>query len=239
VTIRTKEPDVPNHFPPAKLFLDDIEEIVTILVETVENPEPTSTPPPEDAKTMVTIAAKDRICDVVSELPNIARRTAELSISVERSGWDVTVLRITESDAHLLFGLYSREKKLGVFHKVEPIFRRRNLWLRTLVWSHYVPSLGAVTSTSLAAIGLLAAFLFNVPFHHPTRVLVLESLVVLTAITLWWTLSHHSIIILRHSSEPSPIRQELLHKFPLVALSSALTFLLTLLGLYLKHKYWP
>ena len=49
----------------------------------------------------------------------------------------------------------------------------------------------------------------------------------------------HSTVIMRPSSEPSPLHQELLHKFPLVALSSVLTFLLTLLGLYLKHKYWP
>jgi hypothetical protein len=37
VTIRTKEPEVPDEFPPARLFLDDIEEIVRILTDATEN----------------------------------------------------------------------------------------------------------------------------------------------------------------------------------------------------------
>jgi len=37
VTIRTKEADVPHEFPPARLFLDDIEEIVSILRQAVES----------------------------------------------------------------------------------------------------------------------------------------------------------------------------------------------------------
>jgi hypothetical protein len=39
VTIRTKEQEVPGEFPPAKLFLNDIEEIVDILKELIESRE--------------------------------------------------------------------------------------------------------------------------------------------------------------------------------------------------------
>jgi hypothetical protein len=39
VAIRIKEPNVPSHLPPARLFLDDIEEIVRIFRDTVESQE--------------------------------------------------------------------------------------------------------------------------------------------------------------------------------------------------------
>ncbi len=105
--------------------------------------------------------------------------------------------------------------------------------------THYAPSFGALAASCLVALGILGALAFKLGLSHPTRDLVFALLLLSTSITFGEILFQHTVIILRPSSEPSPLRQELLHKFPLVAISSALTFLLTLLGLYLKHKYWP
>jgi len=54
VTIRTKEPEPPEGFPPVRLFLDDIEEIVRALVDAHKKSNPSA--PHEDAKIKVTFA---------------------------------------------------------------------------------------------------------------------------------------------------------------------------------------
>jgi hypothetical protein len=237
VTIRTKEPEVPDEFPPARLFLEDIEEIIHILVEAVENPKEPRTPPPVDTKTKVTITTKDKICDEVDELREIAKKTDQLFVSVERTGRDTISLRFTKSGAYLVLSLYTRDERLRMFHKLSPIFKRRNRWLATLVQSHHA-LFGALSTLSYFAAIIPVVILLNrnVP---PTMSIVIGLLSAAIIITFFATGFHHSMVILRRSSEPSAIRQELLQRFPIAAISSLLTFLLTLLGFYIKHKYWP
>jgi hypothetical protein len=237
VAIRTKEPDAPNEFPPARLFLDDIEEILRTLAAALRHPEEDPTLPPA-AK--ATFAIRNQECDDVQELTKIAKKTTHLSISVERS----TLLPeahffVREDSSYVAAVGFTREEQLSLYHKLAPIFERRNLWLRTLIWSHRVRSFGALIALCLVVLALPLIFILKRGFPHPTRTIVVALLLVSTISTLWVTLSYHSIIILRHSSEPSPLRQELVNKFPLLAISNILTFLLTVLGLYLKHKYWP
>jgi len=237
VTIRTREPQVPDEFPPARLFLDDIEEIVRILVDSVDNPAEPRTPPPKDTKTKLTISTKDKICDEVDELRDIAKKTTYLFVTVERTGRDTASVTFTEWGALLNLSLYTRDEKLRMFHKLSPIFERRNRWLATLAKSH---------GTLVGALSMLLYFAAAIPVIFliirqtpPLWAIAIGLLSLATVITVWATGSHHSIVILRPSSEPSPLSQNLLQKIPLMVITSVLTFLLTLLGFYLKHKYWP
>lgn len=232
MTIRT-EPEVPDEFPPARLFLDDIEEITRILAEAIEKL------PDQDEKITVKFSIKDQVCDEVQELPKIARKTSDLSISVTLSGdeYSDSTLRIGHT-SFLCFAGFTREQELNMFYKLAPIFERRNLRLRKFLRSHPVVavSLGGLSFGGAAAIVPLVELL-----THKSSMLAtacgLLSMAIFIAILASMYLG--STVIMRPSSEPSPLRQELVHKFPLVAMSSLLTFLLTLLGLYLKHKYWP
>jgi hypothetical protein len=237
LTIRTKEPDAPTAFPPARLFLDDIEEIVRTLVDANKDSNPA--PHDEEAKLKVTFTIKDQVCDEVEELPKIAKKTDELSILLEwESGLIANSLRFYSDGSSLGTYLLTNEGHLTLFHKLAPIFKRRNLWLRTLVHSHRESSLALIIASCLTVATLAVMFIFK-PSNHQVRIVAFALLLVSIIITLSATLYRHSIIIMRHSSEPSPLRQELLQKAPLAAISSVLTFLLTLLGFYLKHKYWP
>jgi len=231
VTIRTEEASVPDEFQPARLFLDDIEEIARILVDAIQL-----------AKVQIlTFRIKDRVCDEVQELPKIAKKTSKLWIKVDSPNFGPNVSLSFNDNGSLLscYGLKEAEE-LKLFQKLAPIFERRKLRLRTFVWSHYWNSVAALFGACVAVLGLLVIFILKPDLiRHPMRAIVGPLLLLLPIIALGSTLSYHSIIVMRPSSEPSPLRQELLHKFPLVAISSALTFLLTLLGLYLKHKYWP
>jgi hypothetical protein len=74
VTIRTKEAEIPCEFPPARLFLDDIEEIVRILVAATENRKREGELHEDPAKTRLTLTIKDRACDEVQDLPKIAKK---------------------------------------------------------------------------------------------------------------------------------------------------------------------
>jgi len=128
VTIRTK-PEVPDEFPPARLFLDDIEEITRILVEATEKLAD------QDEKSTVKLSIKNQVCDEIQELPKIARKTSDLSISVTSGDkFSSSTLRI----GHIIFLYFvgfTREQELNIFHRLAPIFKRRNLWLPTFVHS--------------------------------------------------------------------------------------------------------
>jgi hypothetical protein len=233
VTIRTKEATVPDEFQPARLFLDDIEEIVRILVSAVQGP--------KSQTITVTFTIKDRVCDEAQELPKIAKKTSDLWIMTESPDFGPAAsLSFNDNGSRLSYYALTELEELRLFQKLAPIFKRRNLRLRTFVWSHYWGSFAAFFGASLAILGSAATLILKPGLiRHPVRGAVSVLPVLSIPIALVATLSYHSVIIMRRSSEPSPIRQELLNKFPLVAISSALTFLLTLLGLYLKHKYWP
>ncbi len=229
MTIRTKEPDIPTEFPPAQLFLDDIEEIVRTLVDGIKESDP-------EAKTTVTFSIKDQECDEVEELPKIAKKSTELVIRVDlETAAGIHLIFYRSSSTSVMPFALTQEGHLRLYHKLAAVFKRRNLWLRTLVWAHYAFFIGMVSGLSLASI---AALVFSFWKHVPLwRATVAGLILVPLIITLWRTLYSHSVVIMRRSSEPSAFRQELLQKLPVAAISALLTFILTMLGVYLKHRY--
>ena len=131
MTIRTKEAEASSEFPPARLFLDDIEEIVGILLEAVENCR-AGRPRDEGDKTKITLTIKDRLCDEVRELPLVAKQTNALSVRVEGTIVPVISLTFSRGRTYLDCPSLTREQKLMIFTKLAPIFKRRNRWLGTL-----------------------------------------------------------------------------------------------------------
>ncbi len=253
MTIRTKEPEVPSEFPPARLFLDDIEEIVRILVDANEKKQK-STHPDKDAQIKVTLTIEDQVCDEVEELPKIAKKTFDLTVKVEvQKSLPETSLRFRRYGTSMGSIGFTTEEKLSIYHKLAPIFERRNLRWATVIHSHPTWSgniYGAAGAALLMLLGIsLSVLLFGkggtittyLSRHEATAWSLAAAVPILATlvIALKSANQRHSVIILRHSSEPSPLRQELLQKIPVAAITAVLTFLLTLLGFYLKHKYWP
>lgn len=240
MTIRTKDPGVPSSFPPARLFLDDIEEIVRELVSALENHHQRAREH-SDAETKVTFTIRDQVCDEVLELPKIAAKTTDLNISVEKGKWSEISLDFHERFTTIFCLTFAKQEKIAIFHKLNPIFQRRQLRWNTLVHSH--DSLGAAINFIPYVVAVASVVLLRskqTPLWIPILTGVLS---VATIITIWATRLHHCIVVLRPSSEPSPVRQGLRDKLPAtligIAIGSVLTFFLTVLGYYLKHKYWP
>ena len=240
MTVRTIEADVPSEFPPARLFLDDIEEIVRILVEAIEGGKEVPNRPGQNAKTQVTFTIKDQECDDVQELPKIAPRTTRLSIAVAAQDWlPSATLGFSRLSASLSLYGFTRERKLSIYHSLSPVFKRRKRWSATL--AHPLRVL-ALTLLALLIL-IMIVVLFTLPsLSHTLRMLgdiVMGLLAVAVAAAAVATTWDRSIIILRPSSERSALRQEMVSRALPVAIGCVLTFLLTVLGMYIKHKYWP
>src|SRR3981189_1000896 len=82
---RTIKRSVPDKFPPAKLYLDDLGEIVTIFREAVETTKPTFTNS-EDRQIEFTFTCAGRQCDTLDEIPSILRANHEFTLLISR-GW--------------------------------------------------------------------------------------------------------------------------------------------------------
>jgi hypothetical protein len=238
VTVRTKEAEVPDEFPPARFFLEDIEQIVRVLVDAVEAHKGQQESTGEEVGTKVTLWIKDQICDQVEELKEIASQTIDLSISVETNSWQPEAhLKCNRIRTWISLPGFTRNEKFSIYHKLAPIFKRRNLRLATLLHSH--DWLVMVLAYPLL-IGASAPLISMLNKQTPSILqLVLCAVSVLAIISCVMAIRRHSVIILRHSSERDDLRQDLIRKTLPVAIGCVATFLLTLLGMYLKHKYWP
>jgi hypothetical protein len=142
----------------------------------------------------------------------------------------------------LSFVGFTREQELNIFHRLAPIFKRRNLWLRTFVHSHpvVVTPLSGVSLAGAVGIVPLVELLTHKSSMLATAGGILSVVIFVTILT---NLFLPSTVILRPSYESSPVREGLRDKLPAALIGAGvgcvLTFLLGLLGLYLKHKYWP
>jgi len=76
VTIRTEEPKVPANFPPARLFLDDIEEIIRILRESLETVKMDSRSTIEDLRMKVRFSTGGKNATTFRTCPRLRKATA-------------------------------------------------------------------------------------------------------------------------------------------------------------------
>ena len=180
MTIRTKEAEPPTQFPPARLFLEDIDEIVRVLVETAE----TQRPSDDGDKPKVTLTTKGQVCDTVQELPKIAKKTIDLLVEVETQKWSIASVQFYRYSTHLRFYGVSTSEQLILFHKLEPIFKRRNRWLASLVISF---TTFIVTLLMLLALASVATLIFSLIKRAPPGLHYVFSLLTVTIASL---LSH-------------------------------------------------
>jgi len=228
------------------LWLEDIEEIVHILVNAVENREETPDALGRDAKTKITLEIGDKLCDEVNDLPSIAKRSNEISIKVESGRLGKMVIPGAEAYLKVLtYGTMWRahgitdKDKLWTYHKLNKIFSTRMLRRQSLARSVS----GRPLSISLGVFFTLSIVVLFLP--RPLTPLALGSVLIVSCLNLAWASlvvfgrNSQTTIVLRHSSERSAARQEKFWKILPAIISGLCGIGATLLGLYLKHKYWP
>jgi hypothetical protein len=231
VTIYRKPKDVPTELPSARLYLDDIEQIVQIFLDAAKAQQDRSPLPeyvkPADAEPKTTFTIRDYICNSLEELPKIANKTRQLVVEVKRYGFSAKLDVETWTTRWSSYSL-APEEELFVHHRLKSLFDDRRILWRTAV--HTIPWWVA------SLLGLISGSLITEarPSMHPFAFLLL------VAILLLWiaTISGYFLnttVILKRRHEHSARRWETAWKI----IPPILTFLLGMLAQYLTHKFWP
>jgi hypothetical protein len=182
LAIRASAHSIPRKLPPAKLYLDDIVHIWEILTESSKD-------------CYTTIVAGSTKCDTPDDLPGIGGRTTHFVMDISSPGKHQT-LEITASSTRMhIHEMGDQLKAWSKYANVAAIFQTRKLRLKSAV-----RTAGAWICVSLWLI-TVAAWMF-LP-HTPKRFTIYTLTHLLTGFALagvivYYFLSSHSIVYLRH-----------------------------------------
>ena len=172
---------IPTRLPPAKLYLDDITEIWQILTEACD-----------DLRTSVIVGNAQ--CDSLNELPKMGKRTTHLVMEISSEGKHHTLsLKPGASSIHI-HELGDQVMAWSKYVKVDAIFQKRKLRLKAVVRAAW-PWLAAL----LWLASVVAARLMHIPAHLTVYQWVnFMAGVLIACSTLFYFLSSHSVVYLRH-----------------------------------------
>jgi hypothetical protein len=238
MTIWREEKPVPTNLPAARLYFEDIEEIVSILSILLRAGEK------KEAERVEFRIGKE-LCDNVQDLRKMARRTTNLQVTV------------VGASHYALFGIYrtmtlwttnlSGEEAWSAFRRLEALFETRKLrWVSLLHRSR-----GMFFVSGLIQ-GVAAGILIGLPIslhrgpRHPLSPVVIVGLIItalLVVLVITMGMLHHTVAILRNSWEHAAAREELRTKIVAGVIPALIGALFgiggALLAVYLRHKYWP
>lgn len=236
MAIRLVPKQVPREFRPARLYLDDIEEIIQIFTE-AENNRHEKLFFREDENLHTTFQVENKTCDDLDDLKKIYPPLAHnFFAGVNRSGFNC-YLRIDEHAATWSpYGLEENDE-WGTFHKLELIFERRKLRWKSLL--HLYPGAfywiyGAATILLIFLLPLL--FINRVP-RALTWIAIAPTAILVFGLRLG--LHTHSVVIFRTYAEHSSQKIQTAWKVVPDMVKILLGFFLGLLTNYLKHYFWP
>lgn len=157
---------MPSEFPPARLFLDDVEEIVHVLTELVQ------TRAQQNIKITVALSSGQQECDSVQDLPKILRMSESVEIEVYADTFAYTNLRLHPWLLAIWRSTgFTKESAWEAYHKLQPIFERRKRRLNAIF--HALP---AWSFALFSVAGLLIV-------EVTTK---LGSVAMLSVLILWW-----------------------------------------------------
>jgi hypothetical protein len=234
---------VPRNLPAARLFLDDIEEIVRILVNSGQGHDAPASSKFDWPPLQIKFLTGNKLCDQIEELPQIAKSTKNLLVEVSRGSHFLAVLEIYRFADLAIHGL-SYDERLAVFHRVEDIFKQRGLPWQVLTWESVRNAprwtgvvIGVLSGFVCGTVGMLLSKGLHLARPWPARI-AFAAVPVCTVASVW-ALTRGTTVILRKFSEQAEVQQEKMQKFLFEAIKLVVAFLLGVLTLFLKHKYWP
>jgi hypothetical protein len=228
---------VPTILPVSRLYLEDIEEIANILRNGSEAKDGTK----------ITFRVGRELCDDVKDLPMIARKTLDLEIKAKGQNYTARFGVSRFITTWTTTGL-SREEAWIDFHNLEALFERRKLRWRTFFHTSKEGirlSLAVGMLTAGVTVLLNVALLFKlIPLGRWSYLLnVIIPIVLLLDIVLLSGLFRNGGVILRNSWDHEAAREDFRMKIIAGIVPALIGAVLgggiALLGVYLRHKYWP
>jgi hypothetical protein len=235
MTITRPPAPVPTDLTIARLYLDDVEEIVQILLDAEKklDLEPFKDGPDDAVKVEFTVGEDTaaRTCDSIGDLRKISRSTQHFELRVTRRFSYRAILTIGGLTNRIWTDGLSYDEEVAVFHRVEHVFRQRRLLLRDL--SSKIPPWSGGAGFAVVYVGSLLLLYSNV--WHIGAALAIVSMGTAGYFTWRVTRGLASIIVFRNYSEQDEVRRERVGKFFFEAGKVIAPFLLGILA----HKYWP
>lgn len=190
MTIKPLSQSIPTKLPPAKLYLDDIDEIVQILTES-------------DTECRTSFVAGRSKCDTLSDLKDLRGRTTHFVMDISSAGKHQT-LELTPSVTRI--HIYEIGDQLAAWAKyvnVAAVFERRKLKLKSAV--------RRLGSWMLAGFWLLAVAVWMFVPHPARRISIYElpqlvTGVLLAAAVAYYFASSHSVVYLRYPQRSNASR---------------------------------
>lgn len=237
MTIIRREKPVPTALPNARLYIDDVQELVRVLTE-AGNEHPVQ---PGKKGTEVLFQVGDQLCDQIEDLPKCENsRNFELLFSCEQRGYNVR-LGISWIVCQWTSTGLTKDESWRLFHKIEAVFNARKIYRLIpektspvlFVLTILVPSL--VLLIPEQTVGKLAAA------PQEVRGLWIGSIIVALLVFLGFFFNAFggSGVILRYSWDEHTRRRDNFWRIVPSLISGVLGLVVGIALTYLKHKYWP
>jgi hypothetical protein len=234
---------VPEEFAPAKLFLEDIEEIASIFDE-AERYRRSKPLKEEDGRTSkILFDLRDLTYDGLADLENLGGQTAKLTIRFKGRDWVSLSLSIDSFWTKWSSSGLTEEGEWWVYGRLQAVFERR-----LVRWRHIVQSLfRAIPWWALLPINIVltlsmisdlksAGITPGITGGWSLVLLVSGATLILTF--LYLALFRHTIVMLRYSTKPGGLRSEI-EKYIPYAVTAAITAAVTLIIQRLLSLLWP
>jgi len=233
--LRQIDPQPSIGLSPAKLYLDDIEQIIQILIE-AENERNEELRSNEEVRILFQI--HDQTTSDIQDLSRIHPDSTNDFFVEARKGteFNAGVRMFKPHTTWYAWGLTESEN-WALFHKLEALFEARKFRWKKFLHAHSRISYWIYGATS--AVLFLSWLLLLIPRVPRVPVAIFLVAMAILFIALRTGLSSHSIVIFRHRADHAVRGREGAMKAVLEVSKLIIGFLLGALTLYLKHKYWP
>jgi hypothetical protein len=225
--VKTKGQDVPRHFPAAKLYLDDIREIIELFSGVLAAQRDVLG---EKNSTITTFDLGQQQCDDISELRSIATKCSDFDLEVSR-GHSIIRLHIDPSGAWWVMSGGFDEKSWPIATQLQSIFERRKIYSK-----HFTNSLQAVTLVILG----VCPFVLGL-FHIPAKMRVLLLIAILVPdMFLFYALAKFrpAVVVFRSRADVTDTREQRAEKFMTIGVTAFVSVVGTLLVQFLIHLLW-
>jgi hypothetical protein len=182
LAIKPLPQSIPTQLPPAKLYLDDITEILQILTDS-------------SADCQASFVAGKSKCDTLDDLKNLGGRTTHFVMDISGPGKHQTLELTTSATRIHIYEIGDQLPAWSKYVNVAAMFERRKLKLKSAIRS--------VRSWIFASLWLLtvAAWMLVPHAAKPISIRELPYLatgILLAAAVVYYFVSSHSIVYLRH-----------------------------------------
>jgi hypothetical protein len=242
MTITVKQETVPRHLLPAILYLDDIEEIISIAVEMGQ---PSDSPTP-DARSVVTFELGNQVCDQISDLEKIGGVVSNLEVRWESGSASFFRLSIDRTSATWDFYGVNEEDDWKVYRRLKALFElRKRRWRARFEGLEAWVIASIVVMVSVFAAAVVSSVTKKTIELKPPPGYVWEIIILLSLLMVFLIFRNHTIVQL--SRRPARgtwadviKRNEVWLAAILGAVAGAVAgSAATVLAERLVHKWWP